>query len=175
MKWWDDLWLNESFAEFMAVYTLSKINNQLNDPLPPAEIYFRDQKYDAYVEDERNTATNPIRGVVQDTTVADSIFDGITYNKGAAVLKQLMFLVGDIGFSNALKKYLSRFAWDNATILDLLDDLVDSFPTDLLNITIDDWRKDWLETASLNILESHWDPNSVSNTAELTIYQRPYR
>jgi len=106
--------------------------------------------------------------------VADSIFDGITYNKGAAVLKQLMFLVGDIGFSDALKKYFSRFMWSNADIKDLLDDLADFFPSNL-NITIDEWRKDWLETASLNILESHWNPNSLSDTEELTIYQRPYR
>ena len=51
MEWWDDLWLNESFAEFMAVYALSRINSSLTEPLPPANIYFRDEKYDAYVED----------------------------------------------------------------------------------------------------------------------------
>lgn len=102
----------------------------------PPKIYFRDTKYWGYVEDERNTATHPIRGQVADTNVADSIFDGITYNKGAALLNQMLFLVGEAKFVIALNKYFGRFAWSNATILDLLDELAPYFPP-AINITID--------------------------------------
>ncbi len=87
--------------------------------------------------------------------MAESIFDGITYAKGAAVLKQLMFLVGQNQFSTGLKSYFGRFAWSNATINDFLADFSPYFPE---RVTSDDWRKSWLETPSLNFFESMWDP-----------------
>lgn len=68
-------------------------------------MYFRDRKNWGYEEDERNSATHPIRGLVPNTDVAASIFDGITYAKGAATMKQLMFVVGEESFSKALKNY----------------------------------------------------------------------
>jgi aminopeptidase N len=122
MNWWDDLWLNESFADFISQYALGKINGQLIHPLDPPSMYFRDRKAWGYQEDERNTATHAIRGTVEDTDVAASIFDGITYAKGAAVMKQLMFLVGEENFSAGLTNYFERFQWSNATIDDFLQD-----------------------------------------------------
>lgn len=94
MKWWDDLWLNESFADFIADFALRNINDSLAHKLQPSGMYFRNRKSWGYEEDERNSATHPIRAQVADTDVAVSIFDGITYSKGAGTLKQLMFLVG---------------------------------------------------------------------------------
>lgn len=94
MDWWDDLWLNESFADFISQFTLGKINSSLIHQLKPSAMYFRDRKSWGYTEDERNSATHAIRGTVINTDVAASIFDGITYAKGAAAMKQFMFLVG---------------------------------------------------------------------------------
>lgn len=128
MKWWDDLWLNESFADFIADFALRKINDSLLHKLQPSGMYFRDRKAWGYQEDERNSATHPIRAKVADTDVAVSIFDGITYSKGAGSLKQLMFLVGEENFKKAIQKYIDRFRQSNATIDDLLNDLKDYFP-----------------------------------------------
>jgi aminopeptidase N len=171
MKWWDDLWLNESFAEFIAEYALEMINGDLLCPLQPSAMYFRDRKSWGYDEDERNSATHPIRGVVKDTDVAASIFDGITYAKGAAVLKQLMFLLGTAEFKKGIQSYMDRFKWSNATIMDLMEDLRPYFP-----VEIDDheWTKTWLETASLNVIETVWDPSDLSAAATLKLKQTAF-
>ncbi len=77
-----------------------------------------------------------------DTDIASSIFDGITYAKGAAVLKQLMFLVGENNFSKGLQSYFERFKWSNATIDDFLTDFKPYFPTS--TVTLDVWKHLWL-------------------------------
>jgi aminopeptidase N len=168
MKWWDDLWLNESFADFIASFALDRINSSLIHPLQPSGMYFRDRKSWGYDEDERNNATHPIRAQVQDTDVAVSIFDGITYAKGAATLKQLMLLVGETGFSKGLQSYIDRFKWSNATISDLLQDLAPYFPAE---VTIENWMHTWLESSSLNVFETVWDPKDLSTTATLSLRQ----
>jgi aminopeptidase N len=64
--------------------------------------------------------THPIRGKVENTSVADSIFDGITYSKGAATMKQLLYLMKEENFSKALSIYFKKYEWSNATIDDFL-------------------------------------------------------
>jgi len=76
------------------------------------------------------------------------MFDGITYAKGGAVLKQLMYLTGSVGFSKGLQKYFDRFKWSNATIYDLLEDMKNYFPS---GINLEEWTQSWLETSSLNV------------------------
>ena len=94
MKWWDDLWLNESFADFISHYCLEEIKGNLKTiNYESSMVTFVQRKAWGYEEDEYST-THPIRGEVKDTIVADSIFDGITYSKGAATLQQLLFLMG---------------------------------------------------------------------------------
>ena len=171
MKWWDDLWLNESFADFIAQFALNKINTSLIHKLSPPAMYFRDRKAWGYQDDERNGSTHPIRGEVRDTDVASSIFDGITYAKGAGVIKQLVFLVGEANFSRGLQSYFDRFKWSNATITDFLEDMTPYFPA---QINVQEWMTSWLETSSLNIFESIWDPEDLASTATLRLYQSPF-
>jgi len=120
MDWWDDLWLNESFADFIAQYALTKINGNLDMKLQPPQMYFRDRKQWGYQDDQRDQGTHAIRGKVANTDVASNIFDGITYAKGAAVIKQLVFMIGENNFSLGLQKYFDQFAFSNATISDFL-------------------------------------------------------
>lgn len=171
MDWWDDLWLNESFADFIAQFVLGKINDSLERPLQPSGMYFRDRKAWGYDEDERDSGTHPIRAVVKDTDVAANNFDGITYAKGAALIKQLVSLVGEDGFSNGLKSYFNRFRWSNATIFDFLEDMAPYFPS---NIDLNQWRSGWLESASVNMFESIWNPDDLSSTATLRLVQTPF-
>lgn len=93
MKWWDDLWLNESFADFISHFCLEKIKHNIKTlNYESSMAMFLNRKGWGYHEDQMIT-THPIRGPVPNTSVADSIFDGITYSKGAATMKQLLFLM----------------------------------------------------------------------------------
>jgi hypothetical protein len=94
-------------------------------------VNFRDTQVEGYDDDERETTTRPIRSEVRDTLVAWSDFDGIVYGKGAAVMKQLYYLIGHVNFSRALKEYFSRFSWSNATIDDLLEDIEPYLPASI--------------------------------------------
>jgi aminopeptidase N len=94
MKWWDDLWLNESFAEYISHFCLEKIKKNLQTiSFESAMLSFFNRKAWGYAEDKLMT-THSIRSKVDDTFTAESIFDGITYSKGAATMKQLMYLLG---------------------------------------------------------------------------------
>ena len=102
MQWWDDLWLNESFADFISHFCLEKIKDNCKTiNYESAMASFLQRKGWGYHEDMMIT-THPIRGKVANTSVADSIFDGITYSKGAATMKQLLYLMKEENFGKAL-------------------------------------------------------------------------
>lgn len=132
---------------------------------------FRETKIKGYQEDEGEKGTHAIRGEVKNTVVAQSIFDGIIYGKGAAVMKQLYYLLGKDNFSAALKNYFSRLAWDNATIDDLMADMQSYFPSE---VPVTEWKTNWLEQPSLNTFESMWDADDMSTEATITLIQSPY-
>lgn len=81
---------------------------------------FNSRKGWGYREDQMIT-THPIAGNIENTEVAENIFDGITYSKGASCMKQLMFLIGQEGFGRGCGNYFKKFAWDNATLADLIE------------------------------------------------------
>lgn len=103
---------------------------------------FLQRKGWGYHEDQMIT-THPIRGKVPNTSVADSIFDGITYSKGAATMKQLLFLMGEDSFSQALSAYFHKYEWSNATIEDFLAKMQLFFK--IKEFTLTEWRQQWLE------------------------------
>jgi aminopeptidase N len=86
MNWWDDLWLNESFADFISHLCLSKLKLKENKILDDPWISFNQSKQWGYEEDSHST-THPIACNVEDTLMAENIFDGISYSKGAAVIR----------------------------------------------------------------------------------------
>ncbi len=109
MKWWDDVWLNESFADFISHFCLHKI-------VPKCKIFKLESPYTAffhrkgwaYTKDASRT-THPIRGEVPNTNVAEIVFDGITYSKGASTLKQLMNLMGEEAFGKGVGAYFHKY------------------------------------------------------------------
>jgi aminopeptidase N len=145
MRWWNDLWLNESFATFMAA--------QANAALPrygDSWQHFYGQKQWAYDVDSRKT-THPIQGAVADTEVATGSFDGITYGKGASVMKQVSYLIGPNAFRDGLRLYFKRHAFGNATLADFLAALQQKTRQDLKA-----WGREWLATAGLNAIAPQW-------------------
>ncbi len=98
MKWWDDLWLNESFADFMALYCLIHyIHNRVRVELEDYRILLNIRKEWGYKEDQLKS-THPVICSVMDTEQAKSNFDGITYAKGCSSLYQLIHIIGETSF-----------------------------------------------------------------------------
>ena len=120
MRWWDDLWLNESFATYVSNLALAEATRFDG----AWRAFHADMKRWGYQADARST-THPISGVVPDTDATFYNFDGITYGKGASVIKQLVAEIGHDAFRAGLRTYFRRHAWGNATLADFLAALED--------------------------------------------------
>jgi aminopeptidase N len=147
MRWWNDLWLNESFATYMSYLCLEHATRftagwqDFNGAI----------KNWAYREDQLVT-THPIAGQVEDTDQTFLNFDGITYGKGASVLKQLVRAIGLDGFRDGMRHYFRTYPFDNATLAQFLQSLETGSGRDL-----GEWSRLWLETASLNTLGAEYE------------------
>ena len=140
MEWWNGLWLNESFASFMAVKGLQDATSFKKAWMT----FFDDDKNWAYFEDDLST-THPIEGVVANTDEAFNNFDGITYGKGASVLKQLNFFLGDEAFKKGMQAYFKQYQYQNTKIEDFLGALENSSGKKL-NL----WSDLWLKTTGFD-------------------------
>jgi aminopeptidase N len=146
MKWWNGLWLNESFATFMAAWSV----NESTKFKGSWQNFFGDVKDWAYWQDLLVT-THPIELPVPDTDHAFSNFDGITYGKGASVIKQLRFYLGDDDFTEGTQRYFERYAFKNSSLLDYTKMLSEASGKDLAS-----WQESWLKTPGVNTLKADW-------------------
>jgi aminopeptidase N len=142
MRWWDDLWLNEAFAEFACHWAAERATGYTD----AWASHLAGEKLTAYVADQ-GPVSHPIRLPIRDVAEAASIFDAITYPKGASVLQQLMTYVGEDHFVAGMTGYFARHAWGSTTLQDLIDALAGASGRDL-----DAWRAGWLETAGTDRL-----------------------
>ena len=142
MKWWNDTWLNESFAEWAAYYTSSQATKYTNSWTE----FTGARKNWAYRQDQLSS-THPIAVDMKNMQEVRTNFDGITYAKGASVLQQLVAHVGKDNFFAGLKKYFAKHAWGNTVLNDLLVELEATSGRDLTA-----WTKTWLQTAGVNTL-----------------------
>ncbi len=143
MKWWDDLWLKESFADYMGSHA-SAAATKFTD----AWVTFANRrKAWAYQQDQLPT-THPIVADIPDLEAAKLNFDGITYAKGASVLKQLVAYVGEDAFFESARRYFQRHAYGNTTLEDLLVVLEEVSGKD-----VHAWSTQWLETTGMSTLE----------------------
>jgi len=153
MKWWNDLWLNESFATYMGFLALDQASNFNN----AWDVFYSRDKSGAYVADDRVT-THPIApDNVGSTDDAFEVFDLITYEKGSSVLKQLPFFIGEDNFRRGVSNYLKENAYGNATVDNFVDALADSAGRDLSK-----WQKEWLQESGANTLRT--DISCENNT-----------
>ena len=142
MRWWDDLWLNESFAEWACHWAATSCT-EFTDAWARQLV---GDKQDAYAADLAPT-THPIRQPIPDVEAVAASFDDITYPKGAAVLKQLVELVGRDVFTAALRRYFTKHAWSNTTLEDLIAEVETESGRDLTG-----WVEGWLGTAGTDRL-----------------------
>ena len=142
MEWWNDLWLNESFATYASVRCQADATRWSH----AWTTFANSEKTWAYSQDQL-PSTHPIVAEIPDLEAVYVNFDGITYAKGASVLKQLVAYVGDEAFFQGLRTYFQRHAWGNTRLSDLLGALEEASGRDLAA-----WSKAWLETAGPNTL-----------------------
>ena len=176
MKWWNDLWLNESFADFVCFLAMEHVNKQ-ELPFETVDVWTNMliRKGWGYTEDQLDT-THPISCDVVNTGVAESIFDGITYSKGAAVVKQIYFLIGKQRFSDNLKSYFDKYGWGNATLENFLEEISrndgESEEKKHKAYDLKFFNQEWIEKAGLNQIEAKWDP-SVQGKQQIQFIQTP--
>ncbi|BCB84620.1 aminopeptidase N [Phytohabitans suffuscus] len=142
MRWWNDLWLNESFAEW-ASHWCNTNATRFSDAWTT---FLSVRKNWGYRQDQLSS-THPVYCEMPDLAAVEVNFDGITYAKGASVIKQLVAYVGEDAFLAGLRSYFGRHAWGNATFDDLLSELEVASGRELRK-----FAAQWLETAQVNTL-----------------------
>ncbi|UOE45306.1 aminopeptidase N [Agromyces larvae] len=161
MKWWNDLWLNESFATWASTLATS----QITEFTGVWATFASDEKTHA-AEQDQLPSTHPIVAEIRDLADVEVNFDAITYDKGASVLKQLVAWVGLDAFLRGVGAYLSRHGGGNATLRDLLDELERASGRELTR-----WSEVWLETAGVNTLRAVIETDASGTITSATIEQ----
>lgn len=161
MKWWNDLWLNESFAEFISTLATAEATEWENDWVT----FLASEKTWAVREDQL-PSTHPIVAEIRDFDDVLVNFDGITYAKGGSVLKQLFFWVGREAFFTGVNSYFNKHAYGNTVLDDLLVELEAASGRDLR-----EWSKLWLETAGVNTLRPEFEVDADGKFTSFAILQ----
>jgi aminopeptidase N len=161
MRWWNDLWLNESFAEYMSHLAAVEATEFTSAWTTFASV----EKSWAYRQDQLPT-THPIFADINDLQDVEVNFDGITYAKGASVLRQLVAWVGPEQFMAGVREYFAKHSWQNTELSDLMVELEKASGRDL-----DDWGRQWLETAGVNTLKPDLEVGSDGLLTSFAILQ----
>jgi len=161
MKWWDDLWLNESFAEW-ACYHAAVENTAFSE----AWTGFTNARKNWALRQDQLPSTHPIAADNYDLHAVETNFDGITYAKGAPVRKQLVAWVGIEPFLVGLRQYFSDHAFGNSEFVDLLTALEKSSGREL-----DAWAKEWLQTSGVNTLTPVFELTPEGGYASFSVRQ----
>jgi len=146
MKWWNGLWLNESFASFMGVLATAE-STEFKDAW---QNFYGGGKQAAYIQDQK-ASTHPIEVPVPSTANAFDNIDAITYSKGGSTLKQLRHLLGEETFRKGVHNYLTKYSWQNATLQDFIGTLGQAAGRDM-----NGWTKEWLYNAGVNTIAASY-------------------
>ena len=161
MRWWNDLWLNESFAEFMSTLAAAEATEFTQSWTTFSSL----EKSWAYRQDQL-PSTHPIMAEINDLQDVQVNFDGITYAKGASVLRQLVAWVGQEKFMEGVRAYFANHAWGNTELSDLLAELEHASGRDLAQ-----WAEQWLQTAGVNTLRPEVSTDDDDVITSLSVLQ----
>jgi aminopeptidase N len=161
MRWWDDLWLNESFAEW-ACYHAAVEATEFDESWTG----FANARKNWALRQDQLPSTHPIAADNYDLQAVEVNFDGITYAKGASVLKQLVAWVGLENFLVGLRVYFKRHAFGNSEFSDLLSALEESSGREL-----DSWAKEWLQTSGVNTLAPNFQVDDEGSYTSFSVLQ----
>ena len=163
MKWWDDLWLNESFAEWAAHHAAERATRFTH-----AWAGFANQRKAWAYRQDQLPSTHPIAADMVDLDTVYTNFDGITYAKGASTLKQLVAFVGEDAFLAGVRQYFRDHAFGNTEFADLLDALTAASGRDL-----GPWAQAWLQTPGVNLLRANADVADDGTYSRVILEQLP--
>lgn len=161
MKWWNDLWLNESFAEWASTIATAEATEWTE----AWTTFNAMEKTWAYRQDQL-PSTHPVVAEINDLEDVQVNFDGITYAKGGSVLKQLAAWVGVEAFFAGVSAYFRKHSWGNTELSDLLTELEATSGRELGT-----WSKKWLETAGVNTLEPEITTDADGTITRFAIVQ----
>ncbi|WP_432012911.1 aminopeptidase N [Streptomyces cucumeris] len=161
MEWWDDLWLKESFADFMGAFALVGATR-----FTDGWITFANRRKSWAYRADQLPSTHPVTADIRDLEDAKLNFDGITYAKGASVLKQLVAYAGQDAFLEGARRYFKRHAFGNTRLSDLLAVLTETSGRDMAA-----WSRAWLETAGVNVLTPQLTCDAAGHITELAVVQ----
>jgi aminopeptidase N len=161
MRWWDDLWLNESFATWAGTEAQAQATRW-----PHSWTTFTTAWKAWACKQDQLPSTHPIAADIPDIEAVEVNFDGITYAKGASVLKQLVAYVGYDNFLSGVRKYFAAHAFGNATLADLLSALAETSGRDLRT-----WSHEWLETAGVNTLRPSYSLDAEGRFTAFSVLQ----
>jgi aminopeptidase N len=161
MRWWDDLWLKESFADFMGACALVEATGYKD-----GWITFANRRKAWAFRADQLPSTHPITTDIGDLQDAKLNFDGITYAKGASVLKQLVAYVGRDAFLEGARRYFKRHAYGNTELGDLLAVLEETSGRDMAG-----WARAWLQSAGVNSLTPEVSYDAAGRVTELAVRQ----
>ncbi|WP_328782743.1 aminopeptidase N [Streptomyces canus] len=161
MVWWDDLWLKESFADFMGTFA-----NVGATRFKDAWITFANRRKAWAYRADQLPSTHPVTADIRDLQDAKLNFDGITYAKGASVLKQLVAYVGQDAFLEGARRYFKRHAYGNTRLGDLLSVLEETSGRDM-----GAWARSWLQTAGVNSLTPQVLLSAEGRVGEVAVVQ----
>ncbi|QPK80457.1 aminopeptidase N [Schaalia sp. ZJ405] len=161
-RWWDDLWLKESFAENQGTSAIAA------GPYPDEWANFAVGRQAWAYEQDQLPTTHPIAATIPDVAAAKTHFDGITYAKGAAVLKQLVAWVGEDAFDRGAREYFRAHAYGSATLTDLLAALEQA-----TGESLEEWKRAWLETSGPSVLSATYSVGANGAINNFTLRQVP--
>ena len=160
-SWWDDLWLKESFAENQGASAIATATRYVGEWAN----FAMNRKIWAYTQDQMPT-THPIAADIPDVAAAKTNFDGITYAKGASVLKQLVAWVGEDAFYEGARRYFAEHQFGATNLQDLLVALEGASRQELSS-----WKNAWLETSGPSTLSASWTTDAVGAITDFTLHQ----
>ena len=160
-SWWDDLWLKESFAENQGASAIATATRYVGEWAN----FAMNRKIWAYTQDQMPT-THPIAADIPDVAAAKTNFDGITYAKGAAVLKQLVAWVGEDAFYEGARRYFDKHRFGATSLGDLLEALEAAS-----NQELGSWKDAWLDTPGPSTLSASWVTDPVGAISDFTLHQ----
>ncbi|MGP4111640.1 aminopeptidase N [Streptomyces sp. 4N509B] len=162
MEWWDELWLKESFADFMGAFSLVEATR-----FSEGWITFANRRKAWAYRADQLPSTHPVTADIRDLQDAKLNFDGITYAKGASVLKQLVAYAGREAFLEGARRYFQRHAYGNTRLADLLAVLTETSGREDMAT----WAESWLQTAGVNSLTPELRLDAEGRIAELVVTQ----
>lgn len=150
MQWWDDLWLNESFATWMSHMCLADAKG-LEAYTLSWELFVADKKWG--MRTDMFASTHPIAAACHTTEDADRIFDGISYGKGASTMKQLCHFIGEDAFRVGIKHYFATYPYQNTVLQNLIDSLQLGCDQSGKKVNLNEWSDTWVKKSGINIIK----------------------